>query len=177
MHDCHDSASSLMIVAIVSQRAHHALLPSERRESVGSRARSPATSLSRMSSLFLWLHIGFAIFTIGPLTAATMAAPRAIRDTNLPVLRSSSSAPPGSTASASLGVFVFGLVLGMVLGGGVLGKWYMSASMTLFIVGIVLLVIIDRDLRGAVRPSRARSRTTTRRCRTGGSPPSAGCSP
>ena len=38
-----------------------------------------------------------------------------------------------------------------VLGGGVLGKWYMTASMTLFIVAIVLLVIIDRDLRAAVR--------------------------
>ncbi len=32
-----------------------------------------------------------------------------------------------------------------------LGKWYMTASMTLFIVGIVLLFIIDRDLRGAVQ--------------------------
>ncbi|MER6584001.1 hypothetical protein ABT267_50610, partial [Nonomuraea sp. NPDC001023] len=34
---------------------------------------------------------------------------------------------------------------------GVLGLWYMTASMTLFIVAIVLLVIIDRDLRTALR--------------------------
>ncbi|GGP12077.1 hypothetical protein LDL08_30980 [Nonomuraea glycinis] len=103
-----------------------------------------------MSSLFLWLHIAFAVFTIGPLTAATMAAPRAIRDTNLPVLRNIQRTTRIYSV-ASLGVFVFGVVLGVVLGGGVLGKWYMTASMTLFIVGIVLLFIIDRDLRGAVQ--------------------------
>ncbi|MFI7452612.1 hypothetical protein ACIBQX_34315 [Nonomuraea sp. NPDC049714] len=103
-----------------------------------------------MSSLFLWLHIGFAVFTIGPLTAATMAAPRAIRDNNLPVLRNIQRTTRIYSVAA-LGVFVFGVVLGVVLGGGVLGEWYMTASMTLFIVGIVLLFIIDRDLRGAVQ--------------------------
>jgi hypothetical protein len=51
----------------------------------------------------------------------------------------------------SLGVFVFGLVLGIVLGDGLLGRWYMTASMTLFIVAAVMLVIIDRDLRTAVQ--------------------------
>lgn len=102
-----------------------------------------------MSSLFLWLHIGFAVFTIGPLTAATMAAPRAIRDNNLPVLRNIQRTTRIYSVAA-LGVFVFGVALGVILGGGVLGEWYMTASMTLFIVGIVLLFIIDRDLRGAV---------------------------
>jgi protein-S-isoprenylcysteine O-methyltransferase Ste14 len=102
-----------------------------------------------MSSLFLWLHIGFAVFTIGPLTAATMAAPRAIRDNNLPVLRNLQRTTRIYSVAA-LGVFVFGVVTGVALGGAVLGEWYMTASMTLFIVGIVLLFIIDRDLRGAV---------------------------
>ncbi|MEO3806687.1 hypothetical protein [Nonomuraea sp. B1E8] len=103
-----------------------------------------------MSSLFLWLHVGFAIFTIGPVTAATMAAPRVIRNKNVPVLQNIQRMTRVYSLG-SLGVFVFGLILGIVLGGGVLGRWYMTASMTLFIVGAVLLVIIDRDLRTAVR--------------------------
>ncbi|MER6507784.1 DUF2269 family protein [Nonomuraea sp. NPDC048881] len=101
-------------------------------------------------SLLLWLHIGFAIFTIGPLTAATMAAPRAIRTNNVPVLRNIQRTTR-IYSLASLGVLVFGVALGIVVGNGVLGLWYMTASMTLFIVAIVLLVIIDRDLRTALR--------------------------
>ncbi|MFI7421841.1 DUF2269 family protein [Nonomuraea sp. NPDC049684] len=101
-------------------------------------------------SLLLWLHIGFAIFTIGPLTAATMAAPRAIRNNNVPVLRNIQRTTR-IYSLASLGVLVFGVALGVVVGNGVLGLWYMTASMTLFIVAIVLLVIIDRDLRTALR--------------------------
>ncbi|MFI9594238.1 DUF2269 family protein [Nonomuraea sp. NPDC052265] len=101
-------------------------------------------------SLLLWLHIGFAIFTIGPLTAATMAAPRAIRNNNVPVLRNIQRTTR-IYSLASLGVLVFGVAVGIAAGNGVLGLWYMTASMTLFIVAIVLLVIIDRDLRTALR--------------------------
>ncbi|MEV0203047.1 hypothetical protein [Nonomuraea sp. NPDC050691] len=103
-----------------------------------------------MSSLLLWLHIGFAIFTVGPLTAVTMAAPRAIRAKNVPVLQNIQRTTR-IYGVGSLGVLVFGIALGAALGGAVLGKWYMTASMTLFIVAIVLIVIIDRDLRAAVR--------------------------
>jgi hypothetical protein len=103
-----------------------------------------------MSSLLLWLHIGFAIFTVGPLTAVTMAAPRAIRNKNVPVLQNIQRTTR-IYSIGSLGVLIFGLALGLSIGAGVLGKWYMTASMTLFIVAIVLLVIIDRDLRAAVR--------------------------
>ncbi|TMR21643.1 hypothetical protein ETD86_14545 [Nonomuraea turkmeniaca] len=103
-----------------------------------------------MSSLFLWLHIAFAIFTIGPVTAATMAAPRVIRNKNVPALQNIQRMTR-VYSFGSIGVFVFGLALGAVLGNGVLGRWYMTASMTLFIVAAVMLVIIDRDLRTAVR--------------------------
>ncbi|KAB8191150.1 hypothetical protein FH608_031590 [Nonomuraea phyllanthi] len=103
-----------------------------------------------MSSLLLWLHIGFAIFTIGPITAATMAAPRVIRNKNVPALQNIERMTR-FYGLGSLGVFVFGLALGAVLGDGMLGRWYITASMTLFIVAAVLLVIIDRDLRAALR--------------------------
>ncbi|MEU4233428.1 hypothetical protein AB0F17_54865 [Nonomuraea sp. NPDC026600] len=103
-----------------------------------------------MSSLLLWLHIGFSIFTVGPLTAVTMAAPRAIRTKNVPVLQNIQRTTR-IYSIGSLGVLIFGLAVGMSIGGGVLGRWYMTSSMTLFIVAIVLLVIIDRDLRAAVR--------------------------
>ncbi|MEZ7127888.1 hypothetical protein ACBR40_21410 [Nonomuraea sp. AD125B] len=102
-----------------------------------------------MSTLLLWLHVGFAIFTVGPVTAATMAAPRLIRTKNVPALQNIQRLTRVYSIG-TLGVFVFGLVLGIVMGGGVLGKWYMTASMTLFIVAAVLLVLIDRDLRAAV---------------------------
>ncbi|MGI5286852.1 hypothetical protein ACQEVF_26440 [Nonomuraea polychroma] len=103
-----------------------------------------------MAPLFLWLHIAFAIFTIGPITAATMAAPRVIRNKNVPALQFIQRTTR-IYSFAAIGVFVFGLALGAILPGGVLGRWYMTASMTLFIVAAVMLVIIDRDLRTAVR--------------------------
>src|SRR4051794_30006055 len=44
-------------------------------------------TMSFSDKLLLWLHIGFAIFAIGPLTALTSAAPRYIRARDLGVLR------------------------------------------------------------------------------------------
>ncbi|MEV0584250.1 hypothetical protein [Nonomuraea sp. NPDC050310] len=105
-------------------------------------------SFHGMSTALLWLHIAFAIFTIGPLTAVTMAAPRAIRKGNVPVLENLARTTR-IYGLGTLGVFLFGAWLGGVE--RLLGQWYMSASMTLFIVALVLLFIIDRDLRGAVR--------------------------
>lgn len=97
-------------------------------------------------NVLLWLHVGFAIFALGPLTAVTMAAPRAIRTKNVPLLRFLQRSTR-IYALATLGVFVFGAILG----GSHLGLPYLTISMTLFIVAAVLLVIIDRDLRSAVR--------------------------
>lgn len=99
-----------------------------------------------MWNLLLWLHTGFSIFALGPLTAVTMAAPRAIRTRSTELLRFLHRSTR-IYGVASLGVFVFGLILG----GSALGRPYLTVSMTLFIVAIVLLVIIERDLRTAVR--------------------------
>ncbi|GLW07328.1 hypothetical protein Misp01_24580 [Microtetraspora sp. NBRC 13810] len=99
-----------------------------------------------MTTLLLVLHIGFAIFTLGPLTAVTMAAPRAIRAKEVGLLRFLQR----STRIYGLGALGV-LIVGLGLGGSDLGKPYLTVSMTLFVVAIVLLVLIERDLRTAVR--------------------------
>ncbi|WP_157249386.1 hypothetical protein [Nonomuraea typhae] len=101
-------------------------------------------------SVLIWLHIAFAIFAIGPLTALTHAAPRAIRNKNTGLL----TFIHRSTrlyALLALGVLIFGVAAGVMAGGGLLGKWNMTASMTLFIVAAVLIIIVERDLKIAVR--------------------------
>ncbi|GAA3094372.1 hypothetical protein [Streptosporangium carneum] len=99
-----------------------------------------------MTELLLWLHIGFAIFTLGPITAATMSTPRFIRAKDVNVLRYLHKTTR-IYGVAALGVFLFGLLLGREF----LGKPYLSISMTLFVVAAVLLVIVDRDQATAIR--------------------------
>ncbi|TDC97368.1 hypothetical protein [Actinomadura sp. 7K507] len=94
--------------------------------------------------LLLFFHIGFAIFALGPLTAATMSTPRYIRKRNLVVVRYLHRATQ-IYGVASLGIFLFGLLLAQ----GDLAEVWLSASMTLFIVALVLLLIIERDQRKA----------------------------
>ena len=94
--------------------------------------------------LLLFLHIGFAIFTLGPLTAATMATPRHIRRRNTAVVRYLHRVTQ-IYGVASLGIFLFGLLLAQ----GDLAEVWLSASMTLFIVALVLLLIVERDQRKA----------------------------
>ncbi|MCW2887701.1 MAG: hypothetical protein JWL58_4563 [Streptosporangiaceae bacterium] len=101
--------------------------------------------MSNSDRLLLILHIGFAIFTLGPLTAATMATPRYIRARNIAVLRYLHRVTR-IYGLASLGIFLFGLLLAK----GEFSKVWLSASMTLFIVALVLLLIVDRDQGRAV---------------------------
>ncbi|MBP2707169.1 hypothetical protein JOL79_25620 [Microbispora sp. RL4-1S] len=102
--------------------------------------------MSFLDNLLLWLHIGFAIFAIGPLTAVTSVTPRYIRARDLNVLRYLHRTTR-LFGLLTLGVFLFGLLLGR----GSLGLPYLSASMTLFVVAAVLLVIIERDQRTAIQ--------------------------
>ncbi|GAA2861610.1 hypothetical protein GCM10010517_20310 [Streptosporangium fragile] len=99
-----------------------------------------------MTNLLLWLHIGFSIFALGPVTAATMSTPRFIRAKDVNVLRYLHKTTR-IYGIASIGVFLFGLILGREF----LGRPYLSASMTLFIVAAVLLVMIARDQGSAIR--------------------------
>ncbi|MBA9003605.1 hypothetical protein [Thermomonospora cellulosilytica] len=101
--------------------------------------------MSTSDRLLLILHIGFAIFTLGPLTAATMATPRYIRRRDPRVLRYLNRATRIYGLGA-LGIFLFGLFLA----GGRFDEVWLSASMTLFIVALVLLVIVERDQRKAI---------------------------
>jgi type IV secretory pathway TrbD component len=98
--------------------------------------------------LVLWLHIAFAIFTIGPVALAISSTPRAIRHRDIPVLRYLSRITLIFTA-ASLLVLVFGIVLGNIV--HAFSRPWLTVSMTLFVVAIVLLVLIARDQRKAIR--------------------------
>src|SRR5215469_17991387 len=69
--------------------------------------------MSFTDRLVLWLHIGFAIFTIGPLALAISSTPRYIRRREVPILRYLCRITVIFTA-ASLLVLVFGLVLGQI---------------------------------------------------------------
>jgi hypothetical protein len=97
--------------------------------------------------LVLWFHVAFVIFTIGPVTLATMSSPRAIRKGNLAVLRYLSWITR-IFGAGTLGVLAFGMVLGQSLKD--LGKVWLTVSITLFAVALVLLLLIMRDQRRAM---------------------------
>jgi hypothetical protein len=95
----------------------------------------------------LWLHIAAVVFTIGPGTAAIMSTPRYIRNRN-PVIVGYLFRTTRIYAFASLLVLVFGLILtGMM---HKFSQWWISVSLTLFVVAFVLLIMILRDQRRAI---------------------------
>src|SRR5712664_223184 len=95
----------------------------------------------------LWLHVTAAIFTIGPGTAAIMSTPHYIRKQN-PVVVGYLLRSTRIYSFASLLTLIFGLILtGMT---HKFSQWWISVSLTLFVVAFVLLVIILRDQRKAL---------------------------
>lgn len=95
----------------------------------------------------LWLHVAAAIFTIGPGTAAIMSTPRYIKKQN-PVVVGYLFRATRIYSIAALLVLIFGLILtGMT---HKFSQWWISASLTLFVVAFVLLLIIMRDQRKAL---------------------------
>ena len=103
--------------------------------------------MSFADRLVLWLHIGFAIFTIGPVTAAIMSTPRSIRQRNLVVVRYLYRTTR-LFAIFSLGVLIAGLVLARLRDD--YSKPWLTVSLTLFVVSLVLLVLIMRDQHRAI---------------------------
>ena len=100
--------------------------------------------------ILLWLHISAAIFLIGPLTLATLAAPRFIKAgaDGLPVVRFLQRTAR-VYGSATIVVAVLGL--GLVQDGFSFGDFWISSSLTLFLVAFALLLaLVAPDLRRAV---------------------------
>jgi hypothetical protein len=102
--------------------------------------------MSTSDRVLLILHIGFAIFTLGPVTAATMATPRYIRRGSVGTVRYLNRATR-IYGLATLGIFGLGIALARAR----IDQAWISVSMTLFIVALVLLLIIERDQRKAIR--------------------------
>jgi hypothetical protein len=95
----------------------------------------------------LWLHLTAAIFTIGPGTAAIMSTPRYIRRQNT-VLVGYLYRTTRIYSIAALLTLIFGAVLaGMT---HKFSQWWISVSLTLFVVAFVLLMLIIRDQRTAI---------------------------
>jgi hypothetical protein len=103
--------------------------------------------MSFADRLVLWLHIGFAIFTIGPVTMAIMSTPRYIRKRNSQIVRYLARLTV-IYAIACLGVLVAGLFLAE-LDKDFSHPW-LTVSMTLFVVAVFLLVLVIRDQRRAI---------------------------
>src|SRR5215470_14322297 len=106
-----------------------------------------ASGTSFADRLWIWLHVAFVIFTIGPVTIAILSSPRYIRKRNAPLLRYMLRTTR-IFGTASLGVLAFGIVAAQSL--HKLSDAWITTAMTLFVVSLVLLVLIMRDQRRAV---------------------------
>jgi hypothetical protein len=112
--------------------------------------------MSFSQHLVLWLHVAFVIFTIGPATLAIMSTPRYIRQRDIRILRYLSRMTM-VFAIGSLGVLIAGFALASMLGKA--GKPWVIISATLFLVAVVLLILISRDQRHAIRALEAATAT------------------
>jgi len=106
-----------------------------------------ATGTSFPDRLWVWLHVAFVIFTIGPVTIAILSTPRYIRRRNVAVLRYLLRTTR-IFGIASLGVLAFGIAAAQSL--DKLSSSWITTAETLFVVSLVLLVLIMRDQRRAV---------------------------
>jgi hypothetical protein len=112
--------------------------------------------MSFSQHLVLWLHVAFVIFTIGPVTLAIMSTPRFIRQRDIRILRYLNRMT-AIFAIGSLGVLIAGMALASMLSKA--GKPWIIVSATLFLVAIVLLVLISRDQRHAIKALEAATAT------------------
>jgi hypothetical protein len=103
--------------------------------------------MSFTDRLVLWLHIAFAIFALGPVTVAIVSTPRYIRARNQTVV-GYLYRTTRIYALLSLGVLIFGIVLAQIKKD--FSHPWLTISMTLFVVALVLLVLIMRDQHRAI---------------------------
>jgi len=95
----------------------------------------------------LWLHVTAAVFTIGPGTAAIMSTPRFIRKRN-PVIVGYLLRTTRIYSLGTLLTLAFGVILTVMT--HKFSQWWISVSLTLFVVAFVLLLLIMRDQRRAL---------------------------
>ncbi|MGI9005724.1 MAG: hypothetical protein ACR2FU_05945 [Streptosporangiaceae bacterium] len=112
--------------------------------------------MSFSQHLVLWLHVAFVIFTIGPATIAIMSTPRYIRQRDVRVLRYLSRMTT-VFAIGTLAVLIAGMALASMLSEA--GKPWIIVSATLFLVSVVLLVLVGRDQRHAIKTLEAATAT------------------
>ncbi len=112
--------------------------------------------MSFSQHLVLWLHVAFVIFTIGPATTAIMSTPRYIRRRDIRIVRYLSRMTL-IFGVGSLGVLIAGIVLSSMI--GKTSKPWIIVSETLFLVTIVLLGLIQRDQRRAIKALEAATDT------------------
>jgi Predicted integral membrane protein (DUF2269) len=103
--------------------------------------------MSFTDRLVLWLHIGLAIFTIGPVTVAISSTPRYIRKRNLTIVQYLYRMTRIFTI-LSLTVLIAGLILAQLFHD--FSEPWLAVSGTLFAVAIVLLLLIMRDQHRAI---------------------------
>ena len=127
--------------------------------------------MSFSQHLVLWLHVAFVIFTIGPATMAIMSTPRFIRKRDVRILRYLTRMT-FIFGVGSLGVLIAGIALSSMIGKE--SKPWIIISETLFLVSVLLLGLIHRDQRHAIKALEAASATAAPRgrsasgsCRTG----------
>ncbi|MBO0802457.1 MAG: hypothetical protein J2P25_05215 [Nocardiopsaceae bacterium] len=110
--------------------------------------------MSFTERMILWMHVGTAVFTIGPLTVAIWSTPRYIRKGDAILVGYLHRVTQASTV-VSLLAFVLGLILASIRQD--FGKPWVAVSMTLFMIALVLLTLIIRDQTSALAALRARS--------------------
>ena len=100
----------------------------------------------------LWLHIAAAILFLGPLTVATMATPRAIREgaDGLPLLRWLHRTTR-VYGLASILVFALGVAVVPLADRVGFEEGWLSASMGMFLVAWLIVLVIIADQRRALR--------------------------
>lgn len=112
--------------------------------------------MSFSQHLVLWLHVAFVIFTIGPVTLAIMSTPRYIRQRDIRILRYLTRMT-SVFAVGSLGVLIAGFAVASMLNKA--GKPWIIISATLFLVAVLLLGLIHRDQRHAIKALEAATST------------------
>lgn len=104
--------------------------------------------MSFPKNLVLWLHLAFVAFTIGPVTLAVMSTPRYIRQRDVRILRYLNRIT-FVFALGTIGVLIAGMALASMISKA--GQAWVIVSATLFVVALVLLGLIMRDQRKAIK--------------------------